>query len=254
MTDFLRPFGMKDVFEPNCKVTVSGEHFFSDKKLYTNFYGIAFFSPTDEYTSNPHISPVLSGFPSILDDFLSEGPYSQSSVKQDYNIRQNIMRNIDRKFISPKSVKTDIPGGGKKLSCSYLGNVSFHGDDTLVLMYGSILPSTVCITDNAVSMMLPFSPFSSISFVKGKRTLQTIDYPVQFSPFLPPENIAVDFATYTKNLSLMLREDLTGTLNIEYYLEVGASKCESGKLSIDFAPLPKEDTQFLSDENERNGI
>ena len=243
---------MKDMFEPNCKVTISGEHFFSDKKLYTNFYGIAFFSPTDEYTSNPHISPVLSGFPSILDDFLSEGPYSQSNVKQDYNIRQNIMHNIDKKFISRPSVTADTLNGGKKLSCSYLGNVSFPGDDTLVLMYGSILPCTVCITENAVSMMLPFSPFSSISFVKGKRTLQTIDYPVQLSPFLPPENIAVDFATYTKNLSLELRKDLTGTLNIEYYLEVGASKCESAKLAINFAPLPHDDKNPLSQNEERN--
>jgi hypothetical protein len=240
MTDYIRPFGMKDLFEPNCNVTLSGEHFYSDKKLYSNFYGIAFYSSPDEYANNPHISPSLSHFPSIIDEFISDGfRFPESPEKQDYTIRQNIMQNIDRRFISRPPLKTENTTGGRKLSCSYKGNISFHGDDSLVLTYGTVVPSTVCITENSVSMMLPFSPFSSISFVKGKRTLQTIDYPVQFSPFSPPEDITVDFATYTKDMSLMLREDLTGTLKLDYYLEVGASVCERARIQFDFSPLKK---------------
>lgn len=241
MTDFLRPFSMKEMFEPNCRVTLNGEHFFADKKLYTNIYGVAFFSEPGDYTDNPHISPALSGFPSLIDEFIGDGMPLNSHVRGDYPIRSGVMSNVDKRFTAPP--KKSPSQGPKKLSGSFLGNLSIHGDDSLVLVYGSIIPATVCITDDAVSMMLPFSPFSSISFIKGKRILQTVDYPYRATPHDIPEDIAVDFSTYTKDLSLMLREDLTGTLKVEYYLEVGASKCESASFTLDFAPLAPQDGQ-----------
>lgn len=252
MADFLHPFSMNEMFEPNCRVTVTGEHFFFDKKLYSNIYGIAFFSAPDEYGNNPHISQAVAGHPSILDEFLNDGMHhGEARVNQDFEIRQNIMKNVDKRFLTRPEQKT-ITGGGKRLSCSFDGNISFHGEDTIMLMYGSVLPATVLITESAVTLMLPFSPFPTLSFMKGKRILQTTDYPYRASPFEPPEDVAIDFATYTNALSLKLNEDMTGILNVDYYLEVGASKCENAKFTIEFSPLSKKDEASVNDTERTN--
>lgn len=66
MTEDIKSLLLTEMFTPNCRITVSGEHFFSDRKLYTNPYGIAFFSSSQDYCDNPHISPAISHMPVYL--------------------------------------------------------------------------------------------------------------------------------------------------------------------------------------------
>ena len=58
-------------FSPNCRVNIRGEHFFTDKKLYSNLYGMGFFSDSDNIYNNPHISSSCENLPGILDEYFT---------------------------------------------------------------------------------------------------------------------------------------------------------------------------------------
>lgn len=236
MTEDIKSLLLTEMFTPNCRITVSGEHFFADRKLYTNPYGIAFFSSSQDYCDNPHISPAISHMPGILDDYFAFFPTLRDSYVAKYcNIRNNIMKTVDKKFTVSKKVFNPSPC---RLDCSYLGNISVQAGNSIVIQYGAVMPGTVCITgEDTVSAVFPFSPFSNISFLKEKRTMQSVDYPVSNESFLLPDDITVDFSVNTKKLSCSIRDDLTGSLELDYTVEVGAVKCENSKIKFEISKL-----------------
>jgi hypothetical protein len=204
---------------------------FFDKNIYTNPYGIAFFGSAGDYSDNPYISPAYAGMPGILDDYFDDGiPVSSDSSTQS-DMQNEIMKNIPQKFI--KKTAKYKQNSARTFECLYDGCLTTESG-SVILQYGAVVPSVICITGDVISAFLPFSPISHITFSKGKRTLQTVEYPVSHVPFLPPENIAIDFAVTCRKLDVTLDCDLYGSAEIAYTTDIGATKCESSKIKLEF--------------------
>ncbi|MBE6572640.1 MAG: hypothetical protein E7656_10370 [Ruminococcaceae bacterium] len=232
MTEDIRSMLMGEFFSPNCRVKVRGEHFFTDKKLYSNMYGIAFFSEAQEYGDNPHISPSCERLPGILDEYFTIDNLAENiAANGNFELRDAITQNIDKKFIAKPTKKREMKS---VIECSYLGHISQETDESILLSYGAMLPTTLCITGNdTVSAVLPFSPFPNLSFLKGQRTFMTVDYPIPTEPFLPPEDITIDFAVTAKKMEIDLKDDLSGKIVLAYSIEVGVTNCEVSKVTFE---------------------
>ena len=241
MTNDIQSLLLSEMFVPNKRITISGEHFFADKDLYSNFYGVAFFSSFPEADRNPYISPVYAAIPGIIDDFLSDGVAAMPTRPAPHGeILSGILGCIDKKYRStPAHDKQSLKS---KLCCTFEAGVYADGNN-ININYGTVLPNTLCITENyALTAQLPFSPFSYISMLCGQRTLQSVEYPLSHGPLLPPEDVIIDFAVTAKKLSVKLNDDLCGSIELEYSLDVGATKCERSKLRFDI--LPPHDDEF----------
>lgn len=234
MKDIIDSLGSVGLFEENCTVKISGEHFFFDPKLYTNMYGLSFFGSILEYSDNPYIAPELAGTRSLLDEFLDDGlaPYAPTTIRESA-LQKSIMQNVSKEFVVRHEKKK---GGAKTFSLTCPGNYHFVGDGSILLTYGTVMPSSILIRNDTATMQMAFSPFSSVSLIKGQRVMHSADFPVQTSPLIPPELVTVDYVTCAKQVYVELLPNYVGVIDIEYYLEVAASKCESAKVHIEFLP------------------
>ncbi len=236
MTDEIQSLLLTELFVPNCKVKIVGDHFFADRKLYTNMYGVAFFSGSANFGENPHISAACTKLPGILDEYFGD-VYPTSSASGEYELCDSVMSVMDKKYIEDRTSKKKLRWN---TSCTFLGNLSLHSDGSCVLSYGTVLPTTLCFTENALSAILPFSPFSNISLLEGQRTLQSVDYPLPTVPFAPPEDITIDFSATAKKLSYSFSEDAAGKIELEYSIEVGVTKCEHSKMTFVITPYSED--------------
>lgn len=122
------------------------------------------------------------------------------------------MKTVDKKFTVAKKVFNPSPC---RLDCSYLGNISVQAGNSIVIQYGAVMPGTVCITgEDTVSAVFPFSPFSNISFLKEKRTMQSVDYPVSNESFLLPDDINGRFFSKYEKTQLRIRVILPAPLSL----------------------------------------
>jgi len=240
MNNDIQSLLLSEMFVPNKRITVSGEHFFADKDLYTNFYGMSFFSSLPGAERNPYIAHFYRSMPGIIDEFLSDGmPGFPTRPAPPGELLTNILNCIDKKYIT--SHKPEAPVFKNSFSCSYEAEV-MHDGKNLNIRYGTVLPNTLCITeDYAITAQLPFSPFTYISLLRGQRTLQSAEYSLSREPLMPPEDVIIDFSVTAKKLSVDLDSDFCGRIDLEFSLDVGAAKCENTKLTFDISPMP--DTQ-----------
>ena len=232
MTDDIQSILLSEMFVTNCKIRIKGDHFFADRKLYSNLYGIAFFSETNNFSDNPHISSACARLPGILDEYFGD-LHDIPSSHGEYELSDSITARIDEKYLAAAPKKKTLRWTS---DCSFLGNISLHPDGSYVICYGTVLPTTLCISHDALTAILPFSPFSNLSLLRGKRTLQSVDYPLPATPFAPPEDITIDFATSVKKLSYSFADDLSGRIELEYSVEVGVTKCEQSKMIFEISP------------------
>lgn len=235
MNHTVSPLFDSETFPTNCRVHLTGKHFFADRIFYTNLYGLSFYSSPEEYGDNPYISSSCARAPGLLESFLEGESYAHPDF---YPPVGDLQARI-RSQIHPKFQKR--PAGKRRdmysLSCLYEGNLSRQGD-SLILQYGTGLPCVFCITgENAVTARLPFSPFPELSFEKEKRVMQTLYYPVPREEGQAPEELAVDFSVTTKQFSNTLREGKPGALTVEYVLDIGAARCESSRFCLEVEPL-----------------
>lgn len=229
-----------EVFPPNCRIKIRGEHFFTDRKLYSNLYGLAFFSDTQNFGENPYISPVCEHLPGILDDYFNEPFPVASGVREEYEIRDAVTANVNEKFrITKPQKKRDA---NAVIECNFSGHIHRENEESVLLTYGAVLPTTLCITGNdTLSGVLPFSPFPYLTFFKDNRTFSTVDYPLPTEPMMPPEDITIDYAVTVKKLNIDLDDELLGKIELEYSIEVGVTKCEITKITFEIRPLDDED-------------
>lgn len=230
MTDSLNSLLLTELFVPNCKVMISGKHCFFDRNIYANPYGIAFFNSPDDFSDNPYIAPIYAGMPGILDEYFDDGIPQASQKHLNCEMREKITENIPSRFLLKKD--PDKKNSLRSFECCYDGCISVDASGSVVLKYGTVMPDVICITGSVISASFPFSPISCVTFTKGKRTMQSVDYPVSHGPFLPPEDISIDFATTATKLEANLDCDLYGTVELEYTIDVGAAKCEKSYLKI----------------------
>lgn len=225
-----------EFFPPNCRIKIRGEHFYTDRKLYSNIYGIAFFPDSYSYGNNPYISPLCEKLPGILEDYFPHENADDKNFHEQFDIRDAITANVDEKFhIAQSKKKSD---GNPIIECTFLGHISHETEDSVLLTYGAVIPTTLCITgDDTISAVLPFSPFPNLTFLKSNRTFMTVDYPVPTEPLMPPEDITIDFAVTTRKMKIMLNDDLTGKIILEYSIEVGVTKCDVSKITIEIFPM-----------------
>ena len=231
-----------ELFPPNCRVRVRGEHFFTDGKLYSNLYGLAFFSDTQSFGQNPYISPSCEKLPGILDNYFNDPFPISSNVNSEFEIRDAITANINEKFFIKKTAKSVE----KKpiIDCIFTGHINHENENSILITYGAVLPTTLCITDDdTISAVLPFSPFPYLTFFKGNRTFSTVDYPLPTEPMMPPEAVTVDYAVTVKKMEIALNDNLTGKIFLDYSIEVGVTKCEITKLTIEILPLDDGDDE-----------
>ena len=219
-------------FSPNCRVNIRGEHFFTDKKLYSNLYGMGFFSDSDNIYNNPHISSACENLPGILDEYFTLDNLAQNiAATGNFEIRDAITQNFDKQFLAPPAKKRKLKSN---IFCSFPARISRQNGEGLMLSYGTSLLTTLCITGgDTISAILPYSPFSNLTFFKGDRVYMTVDYLLPPEPQMPPEFITIDFAVTTKKMEIALGDDLTGKIELEYSIEVGVTKCEVSKVTFE---------------------
>lgn len=232
MTENIHSLLLCDPYVPNRRITITGEHFFADKNLFSNFYGISFFSSPEQLVDNPYISPFYSNLPGILDDYFDDGiPGGNQTAISPGELAEKITNLISEEFhTKPQKAPANSIF---KFEASFDCRAEYDENGSLILTYGTIMPNTLCITDGRfLSASLPFSPLSNLAFSKNKRTLQAINIPVSRELFMPPEEITVDFAVNTKKLDVMLDDSGCGQINLSYSIEIGTSKCETSKMSF----------------------
>lgn len=232
MTDNIHSMLLSDPYVPNCRMTIRGEHFFADKNLFSNFYGISFFSSPEQLVDNPYISPIYANLPGILDDYFDDGiPYGNQSEISPGELSEKITSLISEEFlVKQKKASTNSIF---RFEATFDCRAEYDENGTLILTYGTIMPNTLCIKDGSfVSAVLPFSPLSNLGMTKNKRTLQAINIPVSRELFLPPEEITIDFAVNTKKLEAMLDPTGCGQIALSYTVEIGTSKCETSKMTF----------------------
>lgn len=237
MTENIHSLLLGDPFVPNRRITVTGEHFFADKNLFANFYGISFFSCPEQLVDNPYISPLYANLPSILDDYFDDGvPDVKSAELLPGEISENITKMISEEFhIKPQKTSS---ASIFKFSACFECRAEFDENATLILTYATIMPNTLCITGgDFITARLPFSPLTDLAFSKDKRTLQAVNIPVSREPFLPPDELTVDFAVNTKKLETALDDQGCGIINLNYSIEIGTSKCETSKLTFNISKI-----------------
>lgn len=237
MTENIHSLLLGDPFVPNRRMTIKGEHFFADKNLFSNFYGISFFSSPEQLVDNPYISPFYSNLPGILDEYFDNGiPVVNPTELSPGKIAESITNNISEEFIVKPQKKSN--NSIFKFSASFECRAEIDENGSFVYTYGTIMPNIICVTKtNYMTAILPFSPLSNLAFSKEKRTLQALNIPVSRELFLPPEEITVDFAINTKKLSAYFDSDGCGYIDINYNIEIGTSKCETSKISFEVIPL-----------------
>ncbi len=225
--------------KPNCRIRVHGEHFFADRKLYSNMYGIAFFPEGKGFGNNPHLSPSCENLPGILDEYFPDEFAAKGPVRSEFGIRDAIMANIPKQFIKqPQKKKEHKPSIG----CTFDGYILREKSGAVILSYGAIIPTALCIMgDDAISAFLPFSPFANLSFLKGKRIFQSMEYLLPTEHFDPSDDLTVDFSVLAKKMEIDLSAELFGRIVLEYSIDVGVTKCERSKLVFDISPQDDSD-------------
>lgn len=233
MLDTLHPLILCENYDTNCCVKVRAEHFFTDKRLYTNMFGLTFFDGAENVRENPHISPVCRNMPGILDEYLSDGLPEFDSARGNFEIRDTITEMFPKEFrTAPEKDKNPKA----VIDCAFPGRVECE-NGPVSISYGIFVPTTIYITGkDSIIADLPFSPFSSLSFASGKRIFHTVDCPVDPNPFSSNEDdITVDFAVTTKKLEIALSKELSGKIVLDYSIEVGVTTCEVSKLVFEIS-------------------
>ncbi|MBR5528595.1 MAG: hypothetical protein IKV97_06275 [Clostridia bacterium] len=244
MTDGIQSLILQEAFVPNRKMMISGEHIFTDKDLYTNFYGVSFFSTMQHAERNPYVSGIYSMMPGILEEFMGDGlPHMPQRPTPPGEMQYKTMKCVDKKFILPPERESKTVS--RKFSCSYGASVGTDGNSVIV-SYGTVLPNTLCITDgDTLTAQMPFSPFSHVTFFKNQRTLQSAEFPILRDPEIPPEDLLIDFCVTVKKLECHLDCDLCGYIDLEYSLDVGAAQCESAKMHFEISLLAEDPEESI---------
>ncbi len=225
--------------KPNCRITVCGEHYFTDRKLYSNMYGIAFFPEGKGFGDNPHIFPSCKNLPGILDEYFPDEIAAGVNTMVEYPIRDAIMANIPEQFITQPQKRKDR---NASIACAYDGYILRQESGAIIFSYGDIIPTALCIMgDDSISTFLPFSPFPNLSFAKSERVFQSLEYLLPTEPLEPPNDLTVDFSVLTKKMEIDLSDELFGRIVLEYSIDVGVTRCESSKLVFKIAPPDDSD-------------
>ncbi len=233
MLNTLNPFLLCVNFEQNCRVRVRADHFFTDKRLFTNMFGLTFFDGAESGHENPHISPVCRNMPGILDEYFSDGLPEFNSAKGNFEIRDAITAMFPKKFrVEPEKNKNPKA----VIDCAFPGRIE-RENGVFSISYGIFIPTTIYVTgEDTLCANLPFSPFPSLSFALGKRVLHTVDYPVDPNPLSSnTETVTVDFAVTTKNLEIAISNEFSGRIALDYSIEVGVTTCEVSKIVFEFS-------------------
>lgn len=226
--------------EPNCRVRLSGRHYYTDRVFYINPYGVTFYDMPDTSRDNPFVAASHRNSLSVLDHYFDEPfmPPIPTAPLAPSETEARILRQMDEKYVCPDS--SDCPREVYRLACDCEGRISRNGD-SILLSYGTIVPTVLCLRGQEhLSADFAFSPISDVTFERGARVAQTMPFTLPaFTPCVPPEEITVDFSVHTDKLSNDLTVEHGGRLELSYSVIVGTTRCEVTQLTVEVRRLPR---------------
>ncbi len=215
----------KPDFHDTYRIKISGEHFFTDNFLFSNFYGNEMFkgSAGGVFRINPFIR--------------SPEPYSYCRPRDGYDDFADTSK-IDFPSCDEAFQKSGINSVPAHVECTATGNVSFFPDGKISIEYFDKMPVIIYISkDNIVNVINENSPITYMTFESEKRNFQNITLKNTFFPFSKNEIVMLEFCVNTEKITNTLSPD-GGILDIEYTLEVSLCETEKTHFTLEIEKIP----------------